>query len=90
MRTVDFIFGNAAALFQDCDIHARKPDAGHMLTAQGRIDKQPKHRNRNPEMPNRCHCRSHTRQDQLPYLPGSPMEGVFEDDLHAINDLLDD
>ncbi|CAL5355745.1 unnamed protein product [Camellia sinensis] len=39
--TVDFIFGNAAALFQDCDIHARKPDAGHMLTAQGRIDKQP-------------------------------------------------
>ncbi|KAL7180575.1 hypothetical protein ACSBR1_043716 [Camellia fascicularis] len=39
--TVDFIFGNAAALFQDCDIHARKPDAGqkNMLTAQGRIDK---------------------------------------------------
>ncbi|KAF8012851.1 hypothetical protein BT93_I0877 [Corymbia citriodora subsp. variegata] len=38
--TVDFIFGNAAAVFQDCDIHARKPDPGqkNMVTAQGRID----------------------------------------------------
>lgn len=38
--TVDFIFGNAAALFQDCDIHARRPNAGqkNMVTAQGRID----------------------------------------------------
>ncbi|XP_077240882.1 pectinesterase-like [Tasmannia lanceolata] len=38
--TVDFIFGNAAAVFQECDIHARKPDSGqkNMLTAQGRID----------------------------------------------------
>ncbi|KAL3723561.1 hypothetical protein ACJRO7_035696 [Eucalyptus globulus] len=38
--TVDFIFGNAAVVFQDCDIHARKPDPGqkNMVTAQGRID----------------------------------------------------
>ena len=38
--TVDFIFGNAAAVFQDCDIHARRPNAGqkNMVTAQGRID----------------------------------------------------
>ncbi|KAK9281629.1 hypothetical protein L1049_004532 [Liquidambar formosana] len=38
--TVDFIFGNAAAVFQDCDIHARKPNSGqkNMLTAQGRTD----------------------------------------------------
>ncbi|KAJ4953212.1 hypothetical protein NE237_030044 [Protea cynaroides] len=38
--TVDFIFGNAAVVFQDCDIHARRPDAGqkNMLTAQGRDD----------------------------------------------------
>lgn len=38
--TVDFIFGNAAAVFQDCDIHARKPNSGqkNMVTAQGRID----------------------------------------------------
>ncbi|KAE8700734.1 Pectinesterase 2 [Hibiscus syriacus] len=26
--TVDFIFGNAAAVFQDCDIHARRPNSG--------------------------------------------------------------
>ncbi|KAK0596668.1 hypothetical protein LWI29_017885 [Acer saccharum] len=38
--TVDFIFGNAAAVLQDCDIHARKPNSGqkNMLTAQGRTD----------------------------------------------------
>ena len=39
--TVDFIFGNAAAVLQDCDIHARRPNSGqkNMLTAQGRSDK---------------------------------------------------
>nr|CAC01624.1 putative pectin methylesterase [Populus tremula x Populus tremuloides] len=38
--TVDFIFGNAAAVFQDCDYHARRPDSGqkNMVTAQGRTD----------------------------------------------------
>ncbi|XVF86991.1 hypothetical protein PTKIN_Ptkin18bG0084800 [Pterospermum kingtungense] len=38
--TVDFIFGNGAAVFQDCDIHARKPNSGqkNMVTAQGRKD----------------------------------------------------
>ncbi|CAH1422914.1 unnamed protein product [Lactuca virosa] len=38
--TVDFIFGNAAAVFQNCDIHARRPGPGqkNMLTAQGRTD----------------------------------------------------
>eukprot|EP00268_Persea_americana_P036489 TRINITY_DN3596_c0_g1_i5.p1 TRINITY_DN3596_c0_g1~~TRINITY_DN3596_c0_g1_i5.p1 ORF type:complete len:579 (-),score=57.29 TRINITY_DN3596_c0_g1_i5:303-2039(-) len=38
--TVDFIFGNAAAVFQDCDIHARRPNPGqkNMVTAQGRDD----------------------------------------------------
>ncbi|KAI3521303.1 hypothetical protein L1887_10765 [Cichorium endivia] len=38
--TVDFIFGNAAVVFQDCDIHARRPGPGqkNMLTAQGRTD----------------------------------------------------
>lgn len=39
--TVDFIFGNAAVVLQDCDIHARRPNSGqkNMLTAQGRTDK---------------------------------------------------
>lgn len=39
--TVDFIFGNAAVVFQFCDIHARKPNLGqrNMITAQGRTDK---------------------------------------------------
>ncbi|KAF7843688.1 pectinesterase-like [Senna tora] len=38
--TVDFIFGNSAAVFQDCDIHARRPGSGqkNMVTAQGRVD----------------------------------------------------
>ncbi|XVE88551.1 hypothetical protein DITRI_Ditri19aG0078100 [Diplodiscus trichospermus] len=38
--TVDFIFGNAAAVFQDCDIHARRPNSGqkNMVTAHGRTD----------------------------------------------------
>ncbi|KAK8584922.1 hypothetical protein V6N13_138865 [Hibiscus sabdariffa] len=38
--TVDFIFGNGAAVFQNCDIHARRPNSGqkNMVTAQGRTD----------------------------------------------------
>ncbi|XP_068304017.1 pectinesterase-like [Pyrus communis] len=38
--TVDFIFGNAAVVLQNCDIHARKPNSGqkNMITAQGRSD----------------------------------------------------
>ncbi|KAF3647503.1 Pectinesterase 2 [Capsicum annuum] len=38
--TVDFIFGNGAAVLQDCDIHARRPGSGqkNMVTAQGRTD----------------------------------------------------
>ncbi|CAM8915248.1 unnamed protein product [Rhodiola kirilowii] len=38
--TVDFIFGNAAVVFQNCKIVARKPGSGqnNMLTAQGRTD----------------------------------------------------
>ncbi|GLT65435.1 hypothetical protein SLA2020_378690 [Shorea laevis] len=37
---VDFIFGNAAAVFQNCTIEARKPldNQSNMLTAQGRED----------------------------------------------------
>ncbi|GER53626.1 plant invertase/pectin methylesterase inhibitor [Striga asiatica] len=38
--TVDFIFGNGAAVFQNCTILARLPDPNqrNMVTAQGRID----------------------------------------------------
>lgn len=38
--TVDFIFGNAAVVLQDCDIQARQPNPGqkNMVTAHGRID----------------------------------------------------
>ncbi|KDP33985.1 hypothetical protein JCGZ_07556 [Jatropha curcas] len=38
--SVDFIFGNAAAVLQNCDIHARRPNPGqkNMVTAQGRTD----------------------------------------------------
>ncbi|KAF2304235.1 hypothetical protein GH714_028777 [Hevea brasiliensis] len=38
--SVDFIFGNEAAVFQDCDIHARLPNPSqkNMVTAQGRED----------------------------------------------------
>lgn len=38
--TVDFIFGNAAVVFQNCKLIARKPlpKQANMVTAQGRID----------------------------------------------------
>ncbi|CDY60700.1 BnaA01g37100D [Brassica napus] len=38
--TVDFIFGNAAVVLQNCDIHARRPNSGqkNIVTAQGRTD----------------------------------------------------
>ena len=38
--TVDFIFGNAAVVFQNCMIYARKPIIGQQntVTAQGRTD----------------------------------------------------
>lgn len=36
--TIDFIFGDAAAVFQNCDIFVRRPmdHQGNMITAQGR------------------------------------------------------
>ncbi|KAL5972746.1 hypothetical protein ACLOJK_039551 [Asimina triloba] len=38
--TIDFIFGNAAVVFQNCSLIARKPmkDQKNMVTAQGRTD----------------------------------------------------
>lgn len=38
--TVDFIFGNAAAIFQNCNLYARKPMPNQKIafTAQGRTD----------------------------------------------------
>ncbi|CAN6468222.1 unnamed protein product [Victoria cruziana] len=38
--TVDFIFGNAAVVFQNCNLYARKPDPNqqNIFTAQGRTD----------------------------------------------------
>ncbi|KAK0572426.1 hypothetical protein LWI29_031398 [Acer saccharum] len=46
--TVDFIFGNVAAVFQNCNIHARRPNPGqrNMVTAQA----QSEHRHSDPEM----------------------------------------
>ncbi|KAJ9548114.1 hypothetical protein OSB04_020657 [Centaurea solstitialis] len=41
MGTIDFIFGDAAAIFQTCDIIIRKPmpNQQNTVTAQGRLDK---------------------------------------------------
>ncbi|XP_077218162.1 pectinesterase-like [Tasmannia lanceolata] len=38
--TVDFIFGDAAVVFQNCNLYARKPDPNqkNIFTAQGRVD----------------------------------------------------
>ena len=38
--TVDFIFGNAAVVFQNCNLYARKPNENqkNLFTAQGRED----------------------------------------------------
>ncbi|KAK4432761.1 putative pectinesterase/pectinesterase inhibitor 45 [Sesamum alatum] len=40
--TIDFIFGNAAAIFQNCLIYVRKPmeSQKNIVTAQGRLDKR--------------------------------------------------
>ncbi|KAL2481947.1 putative pectinesterase/pectinesterase inhibitor 13 [Abeliophyllum distichum] len=40
--TVDFIFGDAAAIFQNCMIYVRKPmdNQQNVVTAQGRVDKR--------------------------------------------------
>ncbi|CAI9783408.1 unnamed protein product [Fraxinus pennsylvanica] len=40
--TVDFIFGDAAAIFQNCMIYVRKPmdNQQNIITAQGRVDKR--------------------------------------------------
>jgi pectin methylesterase-like acyl-CoA thioesterase len=40
--TIDFIFGDAAVVFQNCIMTVRKPmdNQGNMVTAQGRMDKQ--------------------------------------------------
>lgn len=40
--TIDFIFGDAAAIFQNCMIYVRKPADGqkNIVTAQGRADKR--------------------------------------------------
>ncbi|KAL4571757.1 hypothetical protein LXL04_018522 [Taraxacum kok-saghyz] len=42
LGTIDFIFGDAAAVFQTCEISIRKPMAGqrNTVTAQGRSDKR--------------------------------------------------
>lgn len=39
--TIDFIFGNAAVVFQNCIINVRKPLLGqaNVITAQGRVDR---------------------------------------------------
>uniref|UniRef100_A0ACD5V0W2 Uncharacterized protein n=1 Tax=Avena sativa TaxID=4498 RepID=A0ACD5V0W2_AVESA len=41
LGTIDFIFGNSAALFQNCLMTVRKPmeSQGNMITAHGRTDK---------------------------------------------------
>ncbi|KAK1685739.1 hypothetical protein QYE76_046587 [Lolium multiflorum] len=41
LGTIDFIFGNSAALFQNCLMTVRKPmdNQGNMVTAHGRTDK---------------------------------------------------
>ncbi|KAK6239406.1 hypothetical protein QUC31_004875 [Theobroma cacao] len=38
--TIDFVFGNAAAVFQECNLYARKPNPNqkNIFTAQGRED----------------------------------------------------
>ncbi|KAL0426736.1 UNVERIFIED_CONTAM: Pectinesterase/pectinesterase inhibitor 3 [Sesamum latifolium] len=82
--TVDFIFGNAAAVLQNCDIHARRPNPGqrNMVTAQGRDDP-----NQNTGIViQKCriaHLRSEAGAEQFPDLPRQALEGVFQDHRHA-------
>ncbi|RWR95983.1 pectinesterase [Cinnamomum micranthum f. kanehirae] len=55
--TVDFIFGNAAAVFQDCDILARRPNPGqkNMITAQGPRPRESENGHIHPKVSDRGH-----------------------------------
>eukprot|EP00268_Persea_americana_P050664 TRINITY_DN5528_c0_g1_i1.p1 TRINITY_DN5528_c0_g1~~TRINITY_DN5528_c0_g1_i1.p1 ORF type:complete len:591 (+),score=64.50 TRINITY_DN5528_c0_g1_i1:51-1775(+) len=66
--TVDFIFGNAAVVLQDCDIHARRPNSGqrNMVTAQGRDDPN---QNTGISIHN---CRIGATSDLLPVISSFP------------------
>ncbi|PAN08598.1 hypothetical protein PAHAL_1G423300 [Panicum hallii] len=82
--TVDFIFGNAAVVFQNCGIQARKPITGQRdtITAQGRDD-----RNQNTGISlQKCRITGAPDLGSTPVYLGRPWRkfarvGVMESDL---------
>ncbi|KAL2556681.1 Pectinesterase/pectinesterase inhibitor 3 [Forsythia ovata] len=84
--TVNFIFDNATAVFQDCDIHTQRPDFGqkNMVTAQRRT-----YPNQNIGIViQKCRiiATSDLRpvQKKIPHISWVAMEGVFKDCYNAI------
>lgn len=63
--TVDFIFGNAAVVFQNCNLYARKPNSNqrNIFTAQGREDP-----NQNTGI-SILNCKVEAASDLIPVLP---------------------
>ncbi|XP_022953706.1 pectinesterase-like [Cucurbita moschata] len=63
--TIDFIFGNAAVIFQNCNLYARKPNSNqrNIFTAQGREDP-----NQNTGI-SILNCKVEAASDLLPVLP---------------------
>ena len=66
---VDFIFGNATAVFDHSELHANGPG---YLTAQSRTVTQPDHRLRHPQQPSHQQHRSTTPHPWTPPLPAQP------------------
>ncbi|KAL0323443.1 UNVERIFIED_CONTAM: putative pectinesterase/pectinesterase inhibitor 28 [Sesamum angustifolium] len=83
--TIDFIFGDAQALFQNCKFVVRKPGPNQacMVTAQGRVERTvwapPLSRMAISWLSQHC-FRLHHREG----IPWPPMEDALKDHYHAI------
>ncbi|CAA6675051.1 unnamed protein product [Spirodela intermedia] len=76
--TVDFIFGNAAVVFQACNLYARLPLTGqkNMVTAQGRTDPNQKHGDLHSGVQDPCRPGSGEewkRHEDLPWQAVAPL-----------------
>nr|BAJ97364.1 predicted protein [Hordeum vulgare subsp. vulgare] len=84
--TVDYVFGNAAVVFQDCTLYNRLPMAGqsNTVTAQG-LRPEPEHGHHHPGLLHRGRAGAR-RQHGLRHrhLPGEAVEDVLAHGDHAV------
>lgn len=83
LGTVDFIFGNAAAVIQNCTIRPKVSMLGQQntITAQGKIDP-----NQNTGISiHNCQIYAAGNLNSVKTYLGRPWEGLLDDHLHAVN-----